>query len=117
VIVATGARTIAAGAIAGVGVAAMLTPLMRSILFEVAPFDPVTAYREVDAVAIRYPDPNVSYATPAFAAGKQDFTSQDEMMAYLRQLAGRAPSMRLDLGARSQQGRELPIMLFSRVAS
>ena len=79
-----------------------------------AAFDPVTAYREADAVAIRYPDPKMPYATPAFAAGKQDFTSQDEMMAYLRQLAGRTPSMRLDVGARSQQGRELPILLFSR---
>src|SRR5947199_6352450 len=60
-----------------------------------AAFDPVTAYREVDAVAIRYPEPHASYATPAFAVGKVDFTSQSEMMAYLRQLAGRAPSMRL----------------------
>ncbi len=46
-----------------------------------AAFDPVTAYREVDAVAARYPDPSVSYATPAFAIGKPDFTSQSEMMA------------------------------------
>ena len=79
-----------------------------------AAFDPMTAYREADAVSVRYPDPKISYATPAFAAGKADFTSQSEMMAYLRQLADRAPSMRLDAEARSQQGRELPILLFSR---
>lgn len=79
-----------------------------------AAFDPVTAYRETDAVAARYPAPGTSYATPAFAVGKQDFTSQTEMMAYLRELAGRASSMRLDVEARSQQGRELPILLFSR---
>ena len=41
-IVAAGARTIAVGAIIGVGATAALTPLMRSILFEVAPFDPLT---------------------------------------------------------------------------
>ena len=33
-----------------------------------AAFDPVTAYREADAVAFRYPEPSASYATPAFAA-------------------------------------------------
>jgi ABC-type lipoprotein release transport system permease subunit len=40
-IVAAGARTIAAGTIIGVAVAAALTPLMTSILFEVAPNDPL----------------------------------------------------------------------------
>jgi len=79
-----------------------------------AEFDPVKAYREASAVAARYPDPSVSYPTPAFAAGKLVFTSQNEMMTYLRQLAGRAPLMRLDVEARSQQGRELPILFFSR---
>jgi predicted deacylase len=78
-----------------------------------AAFDPAGTYREANEVAARYPDPNVSYATPAFATGKADFTSQSEMMAYLRQLAERAPSMRLDAQARSQQGRELPVLFFS----
>jgi predicted deacylase len=78
-----------------------------------AAFDPASAYREANEVAARYPDPSVSYATPAFAPGKADFTSQNEMMAYLRQLAERAPSMRLDAQARSQQGRELPVLFFS----
>jgi hypothetical protein len=78
-----------------------------------AAFDPATAYRETNEVAARYPDPMVTYATPAFAAGKQDFTSQNEMMGYLRALAERAPLMRLDAGARSQQGRELPVLFFS----
>jgi putative ABC transport system permease protein len=41
-VVAVGARTVAAGSIAGAGAAAALTPLMRSILFEVAPLDPLT---------------------------------------------------------------------------
>jgi hypothetical protein len=79
-----------------------------------AAFDPATAYREANEVAARYTDPMVSYATPAFAAGKQDFTSQNEMMTYLRQLAEAAPLMRLDVEARSQQERELPILYFSR---
>jgi predicted permease len=41
-VVAVGAQTVAAGSIAGAFAAAALTPLMRSILFEVAPLDPLT---------------------------------------------------------------------------
>jgi len=41
-VVAVGAETVAAGSIAGAFAAAALTPLMRSILFDVAPLDPLT---------------------------------------------------------------------------
>ena len=78
-----------------------------------AEFDPSSALVEAPGVAARYPDPPTAYATPAFATGKQDFTSQAELMTFLRSLASQAPSMRLDAGARSQQGRELPVLLFS----
>ena len=78
-----------------------------------AGFDPASAYRVANEVAARYPDPGVSYATPAVTLGKADFTSQNEMMAYLSRLAERAPAMRLDATAKSQQRRELPILLFS----
>ena len=40
-VVAIGARTVAAGSIAGAAAAVALTPIMRSILFEVAPLDPL----------------------------------------------------------------------------
>jgi ABC-type antimicrobial peptide transport system permease subunit len=39
---AASGQIIAAGAIIGAGIAATLAPLMRSILFDVAPFDPLT---------------------------------------------------------------------------
>lgn len=77
-------------------------------------FDAASVYIEAPEVAARYPDPDVHYATPAFATGKRDFTSQNELMAFLRDLSGRATSMRLDATARSQQGRELPVVFFSR---
>jgi putative ABC transport system permease protein len=41
-IVALGARAVAAGSVAGVAGAIVVTPLMRSILFDVAPPDPLT---------------------------------------------------------------------------
>jgi zinc carboxypeptidase len=77
-------------------------------------FDAASVYREAPEVAARFPDPDVHYTTPAFAAGKHDFTSQDELMAFLSDLSGRAASLRLDTSARSQQGRELPVLFFSR---
>ena len=41
-IAAVGARAVVAGSVIGAAAAAGLTRLMTSILFEVAPFDPVT---------------------------------------------------------------------------
>jgi len=77
-----------------------------------AQFKPETAYRESEAVAERYPDPPAAYTTPAFAPGKADFTSQSEMMAFLTGL--RAPQMILSIVAKSQEGRDMPALVFTR---
>lgn len=96
------------------GVALIMLAAVAAPTMSAAEFNPAGAYRESDAVAQRYPDAKLSYRTPGFAAGKQDFTSQAEMMSFLRALASRAPHMQFDDSARSQQGRELPVLLFSR---
>ena len=79
-----------------------------------AQFDPQKAYQEDPAVAARYPDPAGEYKTPAFAAGKQDFTLHAEMMAFLRDLDQRATTMRVRVLGRSQEGRDIPAALLSR---
>jgi ABC-type antimicrobial peptide transport system permease subunit len=56
-IAAVGGRTVAAGAIIGAAAAAGLTPLMTSILFEVAPSDPVA-----------WAAATIAFAAVAFAA-------------------------------------------------
>ena len=56
-----------------------------------AGFDPAKVAIEPAPVAARFPDPPVTYDTPAFAAGKSDFTSQTELMAYVEALHARAP--------------------------
>ena len=78
-----------------------------------AAYEPKSAYVETAAVAARYPDPAASYTTPAFATGKQDFTSQSELMAFLEDLSRSATTMHLDASARSQQDRVLPVLFFS----
>ena len=79
-----------------------------------AQFKPEGAYHESPAVAERYPDPQVAFTTPAFAPGKADFTSQAEMMAFLTALKERAPQMTLSIVAKSQEGRDMPALMFTR---
>src|SRR4051794_21750020 len=87
---------------------------LGSFVTAFAGFNPASVYQEIPEVAARYPDPEVHYTTPAFAPGKQDFTSQNELMAFLDALATTAPAMRLEIGSHSQQGRVLPVLFFSR---
>ncbi len=64
-----------------------------------AQFDPSKAYRESEAAAVRYPDPPVSYATPAFVADRTDFTSHDEVMTFIERLRSRAAKMTVRFAA------------------
>ena len=79
-----------------------------------AAFDPARVYNETPAVSARYPVIDVPEAIPSLAPGKADFTSHAELMAYVTALAARTPNLRVDASARSQQGREIPVLLFSR---
>ncbi|WP_280154973.1 M14 family metallopeptidase [Piscinibacter sp. XHJ-5] len=72
------------------------------------------------AVAARFPDPPVSYRTPAFQPGRTAFTTNEEVQAVLRGLAqeGRAggTTARLLLLGSSQTGVPLQALLFTRQA-
>lgn len=70
-------------------------------------------YRQGEAVKARYPDPPVQFATPAFRPGKSDFTSHDEMMRFLRNLARSADNLHLRTAGHSQEAREIPALVFS----
>lgn len=72
------------------------------------------------AVAARFPDPPVSYRTPAFQPGRTAFTSNDELQSLLRSLvrdgrAGGTTVKLLTLGS-SQTGVPLQALLFTRQA-
>ena len=70
-------------------------------------------------VAARFPAPATTFATPAFAPGRQSFTDSDELRAILYGLersggAGRRTDVKvLDLGA-SQSGQPLEAISFTR---
>src|SRR5947207_3312411 len=77
-------------------------------------YDPAREYTETPAVTARYPDPAVDIRTPSFAAGKSDFTSQDELVAFVDDMARRTPSLRVRIIGTSQQGRAIPLLIFAR---
>jgi predicted deacylase len=78
-----------------------------------AQFDPTKVWVEPPAIAARFPDPSVSYATPGFRAGRTDFPSHAEVLAFLDDLARQSPNVRVERLGLSQQGREMPLVLLA----
>jgi hypothetical protein len=78
-----------------------------------ARFDPARVSVESDAIAQRFPDPAVTYDTPGFRAGRTDFTSHDELIAFVEALQQRTGAFALRTAGRSQQGRPIPLLIFS----
>src|SRR5436190_23783786 len=77
-------------------------------------YDPAREYVETPAVGARYPDPAVELRTPAFAAAKTDFTSHDELIAFVSDLARRTPYLRMRIIGSSQENRAIPLLIFAR---
>lgn len=74
-------------------------------------------YAQSEALRARYPDPALTFDTPAFAPGKTGFTTHEEMTAYLDRLAGRSRSMVVRTIGLSQEGRTLPALFFTRAGA
>jgi hypothetical protein len=79
-------------------------------------YDPAKEYVETPAVAARYPDPPLDIPTPAFRPGRTDFTSQEELIAFVDGLAARAADLRVRIVGRSQEQRAIPLLIFARPA-
>jgi murein tripeptide amidase MpaA len=78
-----------------------------------AAFDPAEVSVESAAVAARYSDPDVAYATPGFRAGRTDFTSHAELVAYIDALQARSNGFGVRILGRSGEGRSLMLLAFS----
>lgn len=78
-----------------------------------AQFDPTKVFVEPEAVARQFPDPATPFATPAFAAGRQDFTTHAEVFAFLEALARRSGRLKLETVGHSQQGRAMTLAVLS----
>lgn len=76
------------------------------------------ASSESVALAARFPEPPVRYATPAFASGRMAFTSNAEMQSMLREFAREAPlptRAQLLSPGRSQSGQPIEALLLTRL--
>ena len=82
-----------------------------------ARFDPTRVAVEAPAVAARFPDPAVAYETPGFRAGRDDFTSHAELMAYVAELQARTGSFALRIVGVSSEGRAIPLLVFAQPKS
>ena len=78
-----------------------------------AQFDPTKAVVETEAIARQFPDPAVPFTTPAFAAGRQDFTSHAEVFAFLDALSLRSNRVSIETLGRSQQGRAMVLAVLT----
>ncbi|MDX1900386.1 MAG: M14 family metallocarboxypeptidase [Gammaproteobacteria bacterium] len=67
---------------------------------------------ESSCVAAQYPDPAIEIHSPAFMRKKIQFTSQGAMLHFIQQL--RSPYLRTRSAGVSQEGREIPLLIFSK---
>lgn len=78
-----------------------------------AQFDPEKIYKQSAEVRKRYPDPQVTYDTPGLAADRKDFTSHEEMLAFVEGLRRRSDTVQVRMIGASQEGRPMPAMILS----
>lgn len=88
--------------------------LIGIVLDACAAYDPSQAYVESAAVIARYPDPDLVIAAPGLRAGRTDFTSHEELLAFIDALTRQGAASRI-IG-RSQEGRAIPLLVFARGA-
>ena len=72
-----------------------------------AQFDPARAQVEPEAIARQFPEPATPFTTPAFAPGRQDFTTHAEVFVFLDALARRSGRVVIETLGRSQHGRAM----------
>ncbi len=97
--------------------AAAVFALVSGVQIAYAAYDAAREYVEAPAVAARFPDPQIEINTPAFAAGKVDFTSQAELEGFIDGLARRSRDLRVSIIGYSQEKRAIPLLVFARPAA
>ncbi|MES9737455.1 M14 family metallopeptidase [Peribacillus frigoritolerans] len=72
------------------------------------------SYIQPDNLSHLFPDPNVSFKTPAFKQNKIAFTSQEEMFDHIKSLAHKNKNIQVKTIGKSTEGRDIPMLLFSQ---
>ena len=115
IILATKASYSRVRAVGAVVVSAVAALLCASVTHaQQAQFDPARVYVEAPAVASRFPDPDVRYSTPSFAAGRKDFASHAEVLRFGESLARSSPHARMEFIGNSQRGLVVPMFVLAK---
>ncbi|PLT32721.1 M14 family metallopeptidase [Bacillus sp. V5-8f] len=72
------------------------------------------SYVQPNNIAHLFPKPNMQFNTPGFAKGKVAFTSQEEMLSFLKKLASKNKNVHLMNIGESLEGRTMPMILFTK---
>ncbi|MGE7761714.1 M14 family metallopeptidase [Peribacillus sp. NPDC097895] len=72
------------------------------------------SYIQPDNLSYLFPESNVSFKTPAFNQGKIAFTSQEEMIGYIKSLTRKNKNIQVKTLGKSTEGRDIPMLLFSK---
>ncbi|MBT2602751.1 peptidase [Bacillus sp. ISL-53] len=72
------------------------------------------SYIQPDNLSHLFPDPNVSFKTPAFKQNKIAFTSQEEMFDHIKSLAHKNKNIQVKTIGKSTERRDIPMLLFSK---
>lgn len=81
--------------------------------FAHAQFDSSKVVVEPEAVARQFPEPAVAFTTPAFASGRQDFTTHAEVFGFLDALSRLSGRVSIETVGRSQQGRAMALAVLT----
>jgi hypothetical protein len=71
-------------------------------------------YSQPEQVRHLYPEVTVTDDTPAFTKGEEAFTTQEEMLAYIKELDAKSPYLTVKNIGFSQEGREIPALYITK---
>ncbi|MDH5162217.1 M14 family metallopeptidase [Heyndrickxia oleronia] len=72
------------------------------------------SYIQPENIAHLFPSPHAQFTTPGFAKGKIAFTSQEEMMSFIKKLSNKNKNVHLKILGQSLEGRDIPLLLFTK---
>ena len=78
-------------------------------------YTPTNYYKQNKTIIQKYfKVPQGKILTPAFKEGKEGFTTHDEMMNFIYNLKKQSKNMQIDIIGKSQEGRPIPLLIFSK---
>ncbi|QED49833.1 M14 family metallopeptidase [Cytobacillus dafuensis] len=72
------------------------------------------SFVQPEYIAYLFPMPGMKFSTPGFEKGKTVFTSQEEMMSFLKNLSNKYKHVYLETIGKSLEGRDISLLIFTK---